>query len=87
MAYIIPSDISQSALSGSNEYELETLSELKKKLPNEYSIFHGVHWTREYDSVSLFGEIDFVIINKSGDLLFIEQKNGPLKNMQMVKKM
>lgn len=88
MAYIIPSDISQSALSGSNKYELETLSELKKKLPNEYSIFHGVHWTREYDSVSLFGEIDFVIINKSGDLLFIEQKNGPLEesNKGLVKK-
>ena len=26
----------------------------------------------------MFGEIDFVIINKSGDILFIEQKNGGL---------
>ena len=78
MAYIIPSDISQLALSNSHKHELETLSQLKAKLSNDYTVFHGVHWTREYESNSMFGEIDFVIINQSGDILFIEQKNGGL---------
>ena len=35
-------------------------------------------YCREYEAWSHFGEIDFVILNKSGDVLFIEQKNGEL---------
>lgn len=78
MAFIIPSDISKLALSKSNKDELETLSVLKAKLSNDYTVFHGVHWTREFESNAMFGEIDFVILNKAGELLFIEQKNGGL---------
>jgi len=78
LAYIIPSDISRLALSGSHLSELETLRTLKTALSNDYTIFHGVHWTREYHGWTHFGEIDFVVLNRSGDLLFIEQKNGVL---------
>lgn len=78
MAYIIPSDISRLALSGAHQPELETLRILKTDLPNDYTVFHGVHWTREYKGWTHFGEIDFVILNRSGDLLFVEQKNGAL---------
>ncbi len=79
MAYIVPSDITQLALSGGHGLELETLAYLKKALPGEYTVFHGVHWTKEYAGGTSFGEIDFVVINRSGEVLFIEQKNGPLE--------
>jgi hypothetical protein len=70
MAYIVPSDIPRLALSGAHEPEIETLGFLKKSLPNDYTVFHGVHWTREYHGWTHFGEIDFVVLNRSGDLLF-----------------
>jgi hypothetical protein len=78
MAYIIPSDITQLALAGGNTCELETLQILKTKLPPDYTVFHGVHWSREYAGHTVYGEIDFVIVNRSGEVLLIEQKNGPL---------
>lgn len=76
MAYIVPSDLTKLALSGAHKPELETLFLLKEKLPNDFTVFHGVHWSREYESWTQFGEIDFVILNRSGEVLFIEQKNG-----------
>jgi hypothetical protein len=79
VAYIVPSDISQLALSGGHGLELDTLAYLKTALPAEYTVFHGVHWSREYVGRASFGEIDFVVVNRSGDVLFIEQKNGPLE--------
>ena len=79
MANIVPSDISRLALSGGHTHELETLQRLKTALPNDYTVFHGVHWSREYEAWSHFGEIDFVVLNRSGDVLFIEQKNGALE--------
>ena len=50
MAHIVPSDISRLALSGGNSKELDTLQQLKTQLPNDYTVFHGVHWSREYDA-------------------------------------
>lgn len=79
MAHIIPSDITRLAMAGAHSPELETLRVLKRRLPNDYTVFHGVHWTREYRSGARFGEIDFVVLNRSGDVLFIEQKNGALE--------
>ncbi len=49
MAYIVPSDISRLALAGAHGPELETLKMLKSGLPNDYTVFHGVHWSREYE--------------------------------------
>jgi nuclease-like protein len=82
LAYIIPSDITRLALSGAHSPELETLSTLKSQLPPDYTVFHGVHWTREYQGGTVYGEIDFVVLNRSGDVLFIEQKNGPLEETE-----
>ncbi len=79
MAHIIPSDISRLALAGAHAPELETLRLLKSSLSGDYTVFHGVHWSRGYERWNHFGEIDFVILNRSGDLLFIEQKNGLLE--------
>jgi hypothetical protein len=46
MAHLMPSDISHLALAGAREPELETLRELQCKLPSAYTVFHGVHWSR-----------------------------------------
>ena len=82
MAYIIPSDISQIGLASARSPELKTLALLKKKLSSSYTIFHSVHWTREYAGATSYGEIDFVVINRSGQVLFVEQKNGPLSETE-----
>jgi len=78
MAYIVPSDIKKLEFRAGNSHELETLAYLQKYLSNDYTVFHGVHWSREYQSWTHFGEIDFVILSKNGKVLFIEQKNGTL---------
>ena len=67
MAHIIPSDLSRLALSGAHQSELKTLQILKTELPNDFTIFHGVHWSREYEAWTHFGEIDFVVLNRSGE--------------------
>jgi hypothetical protein len=59
--------------------EAETLSLLQKELPEAYTVFHSVHWTRERSDTTAFGEIDFVIVNQSGQVLVIEQKNGAVE--------
>jgi len=50
MAYIFPSDIKKQEFSSFSNPELDTLSHLKKHLPDDYTVFHGVHWSREYES-------------------------------------
>jgi hypothetical protein len=78
MARIVPSDITRPALAGRHTGELATLAYLKKALSDDYTVLHGVHWSREYAKWTHFGEVDFVIVNQGGDVLLIEQKNGLL---------
>jgi len=82
MARIIPSDLTRLALSGAHEPEITTLAHLKDALPEDYTVFHGVHWSRQYRGATLYGEIDFVVLNRSGQVLCIEQKNGPLSERE-----
>ena len=79
MAHLIPSDITKLELKRRNSPELETLDILAAGLPDDYDVFHGVHWTRSYERHTVYGEIDFIIVNKAGDVLLIEQKNGELE--------
>lgn len=78
MARIVPSDLSRLALSGAHQPELATLAGLKDALPDHYTVFHGVHWSRQYQGTTVYGEVDFVVLNHAGQVLCIEQKNGPL---------
>jgi hypothetical protein len=79
MAYIVPSDLADLALAGSQSLELQTLKSLKSKLPSDYTVFHGVHWSRSHAKRPILGEIDFIVVNPAGEILVIEQKNGPLE--------
>ncbi len=79
MARLIPSDLARLQLSGFDDPELETLSFLAQELPNDFSVFHSLHWTQSSARQTKFGEIDFVVLNREGRVLVIEQKNGRLK--------
>jgi hypothetical protein len=78
VAHIIPSDITEVALAGATDPELATLDRLRRDLTGDFVVFHGVHWSREYVGYTVYGEVDFVVVNRSGRVLLIEQKNGPL---------
>jgi len=79
MAHLVPPDVLRQSLSGHRSGEMETLLRLQKQLPDTYTIYHHVHWSLERPRFTLFGEIDFIVVNQAGRLLAIEQKNGPLK--------
>ena len=52
---------------GAAQRELETLALLARELPDDYTVFHGIHWTRVEHGTALFGEIDFAIVPRAGD--------------------
>lgn len=79
MAQLIPSDLTHVQRSGWHVPELETLNTLRARLPVDYTVYHGVHWTREGVGTTAFGELDFVIVNRAGRTLLVEQKNGALE--------
>lgn len=85
MARIVPDDLAAIWLSGAHSPEIDTLALLRDKLPVGYTVFHSVHWTAEtrpvINGVKLpsAGEADFLVVNKAGDALLVEQKNGVLE--------
>ena len=77
MAHIVPDGWQNlPAATPSVQRELETLRVLAAALPDDYTVYHGVHWSTLERSHAIFGEIDFVVVNRRGDLLLIEQKLG-----------
>jgi len=76
MAKVIPSGWRELEVTGSAVREIETLGILEAGLPEELTVFHGVHWTRLDKGHAVFGEIDFVIVTPSARILLIEQKSG-----------
>ncbi|MDE3010032.1 MAG: ATP-binding domain-containing protein [Pseudomonadota bacterium] len=78
MARTLPDGWTALAASGVAARERETLGRLASALPADYTIYHAVHWTRIDQGFAVHGEVDFVVVNRSGDLLLIEQKTGLL---------
>jgi hypothetical protein len=78
MARLIPSAPHTLSSHPSAIREVETLEFLARELPDDYRVFHGVHWTRLKDRFTIYGEVDFAIVAPSGRLLLIEQKSGAL---------
>ena len=76
MAQIIPEGWQALGVTGAAQREIETLAQLAAVLPDAYTVYHGVHWTRVNQGHAFVGEIDFVIVNPAGNLLLIEQKSG-----------
>ncbi|MFM0362165.1 ATP-binding domain-containing protein [Paraburkholderia sediminicola] len=76
MAKIFPAGWNHIAVTGAALRETETLEMLRTDLPDHYSVYHGVHWTRLRSGFSIFGEADFIVVGPSGRLMVIEQKSG-----------
>ena len=79
MARIVPDDWKSLAATGAAARERETLALLEETLPADYTVYHGVHWTRLNQNFSVFGEADFVIVSPAGRLMIVEQKTGFLR--------
>ena len=79
MAKIYPSDLPALDSPDNKSAELDTLKKLQAELPSDYSVFHSVHWSRANEKNTAYGEIDFIIMNNTGKVLMIEQKNGMLE--------
>lgn len=76
MAHIDPPGWRELAVTGAAQREIETLELLARALPDDYTVFHGVHWTNVDKGFSAYGEIDFIVVAPNGRLLLIEQKSG-----------
>ncbi|MDG0025680.1 ATP-dependent helicase [Trinickia sp. Y13] len=79
MARLIPDDWKNLAATGAAQRERETLTLLEAALPEGYTVYHGVHWTRLNRAFSVFGEADFVIVSPAGRVMLVEQKAGFLR--------
>jgi hypothetical protein len=79
MARLIPDDWKNLAATGAAQRERETLALLETALPDDYTVYHGVHWTRLNRAFSVFGEADFVVVSPAGRVMLVEQKAGFLR--------
>ncbi len=79
MAIVHPAGWRELAPAGAAQREILTLGELERQLPDDFLVYHGVHWTRFHAGFSLYGEIDFVVVAPNGRVLLIEQKSGFLE--------
>lgn len=78
MAHVIPDGWESMPATDAVQNEIETLALLARGLPDDYTVYHGIHWTRIHGGHAIYGEIDFVVVNRAGHLLLIEQKLGTL---------
>ena len=76
MAKVFPDGWRELEATGAAQREIETLGLLAAALPDDYTIYHSVHWTCLEQGFSIYGDVDFAVVNRAGDLLFIEQKSG-----------
>ena len=78
MAKTYPEDWRELEHGAAAARELETLHGLSEGLSAAYTVYHAVHWSSLETGHSIYGAIDFVIVNRSGDCLLIEHKSGLL---------
>ncbi|MEN4919350.1 ATP-binding domain-containing protein [Achromobacter spanius] len=79
MARIVPDGWQNMEAVGAMRRELETLGFLAQGLPDDYTVYHAVHWTNIEGAHAIHGEVDFVVVNRAGHMMLIEQKCGELE--------
>lgn len=76
-ARLIPDDLDESLINAlSKGGEWQTLKQLRDGLSDDLTVYHAIHWASARDEGSVYGEIDFIIANRYGKLLAIEQKDA-----------
>ncbi len=79
MARIIPDGwqlAAETQLTPSQQRVRDTLALFARELPDDFRVFHGLHWNRVEGGSSLFGDVDFVVVGPGGALALIEQRTG-----------
>ncbi len=61
---------------GARGRELATLARLAAALPEDTTIYHGLHWTRAEGSTAVYGAVDFAVVGPGGRVLLVEQQAG-----------
>lgn len=79
MAHVYPTGWRELSVTGAAAREIETLALLSGALPADYTVYHGVHWSSLAHGFSIYGEVDFAVVNRAGEVLLIEQKSGFLE--------
>ncbi|MBU6272970.1 MAG: AAA family ATPase [Betaproteobacteria bacterium] len=75
MARLVPSELDLApAADAGREAERKTLLRLRDGLSDAFTVYHGTHWARGLAGGSVYGEIDFIVADREGRLLAIEQK-------------
>jgi hypothetical protein len=82
MASVHPAGWRELQAAGAAQREIETLHVLAAQLPDTFTVYHGVHWTRLQQGFSVYGEVDFVVVAPNGRVLVIEQKSGLLEETE-----
>lgn len=78
-ARMIPNTLMPGEFNGS--YGEEKVYEALKELPDEYIVFHSVHWQkRKVSGNVLWGEADFTVFNPKRGILVIEVKSGGIRH-------
>ena len=78
-ARVFPSDLNNLALEGLALREHETLQNLVKQLPDDYTIYHGVHWTRLEQGFTVAGRVQYLILSPNGLLSMVVMKTGLMR--------
>ena len=78
-AKVYPSDTSELALDGAQARERDVLLQLQAQLPDNYTIYHGIHWSRIEHGLTVTGRIQFLVLGPSGIVYSILMKTGLMK--------
>ncbi len=80
MARIIPDGWRETgAATGAARREIDTLALFERALPDDYTVYHAVHFTNVEQGYSIYGDIDFAVVGPHGQVLLIEQVSGFLE--------
>ena len=75
MARLVPAEIDLPVThDAGRQAERDTLLRLRDGLSDAFTVYHGTHWARSGAGGSVYGEIDFIVADREGRLLAIEQK-------------
>jgi hypothetical protein len=78
-ARVYPTDTSELALDGVHARERDVLLQLQSDLPEQFTIYHGVHWSRIEHGLTVTGRIQYLVLGPSGILYSILMKTGLMK--------
>lgn len=78
-ARVFPSDWKLIPAEGLVGREADALQILANGLGEGYTVYHGIHWTRLEQGLTVLGRIQFLVLTPSGMLVLIAMKTGVVR--------